>query len=96
MPLPPIPADHLIDPRVGYLGFHGRVAVTPPHSWESTHRRAEAGGYFRMGRAWTRLPDEDRGAAIRLVGMPTRTLYRPMIERMTMAAALEMGWTVDA
>jgi len=91
--LPPIPSDHLLDPRVGYVGWRSSAF---PFAWANQHWLAQSGGYFRIGRQWTRLADEDRGAAIRLVGMPTRVLYRLLLDRVTAAGAREMGYTVDA
>lgn len=88
-----IPSDHLIDPRIGHLGWR---SPSFPQGWEADHRRAEAGGYFRIGRQWTRLADEDSGAALRLVGMPTAVLYQMLLERVTLVGAAYMGYTVDA
>jgi hypothetical protein len=95
--LPDIPPDHLIDPRLGKVGFFGPpTPYGPPESWERQHRLGQAGGYFRIGRQWTRLPDEDRGAALRLVGMPFWMLYHPLLGRIGQANALAQGYTVDA
>jgi len=91
---PAIPSDHLVDPRIGYLGF--RQAWTSdgaPAWWVHSHRLAERGGYLHEGRQWRAFL---QGAPILIPCLPTRVLYRPLIDRITAAGAMEMGWTVDA
>ena len=101
---PEIPRDHLDapvifdpnQPRLWLLGFGPFHQQQPPPEWLRQHELAEAGGYFRMGRAWTRLADEDRGAGLRLVGIPMQTLYAILLARVGSANAFLQGWCVDA
>lgn len=87
----PIPSDHLIDPRLGHVGFW---SPSFPQGWEAEHRLAEIGGYYRINRRWAHL---DLGMApLRIPCVPLRGLYPELIARIGAASAANMGWTVDA
>jgi len=88
------PNDEIMPlPWVGYTGFRGAAAETPPATWEREHLRAESGGWYREGRRW-QAPDLTL-SAVPVKALPTRVLYRPMIERSSLAAAERIGYTVD-
>ena len=81
-------------PWVGTMGFRGWRAVTPPVTWLWQHRIAETGGWFRDGRRWERMNTD--AAPVPIPCAPVVQVYAPMVDRISLAGAAAMGYTIDS